>query len=332
MNNTSKREFLLLSDFDQTLSFNDSGLVLAEMMGIRNFQGYVRKLAQANLVQQGGELAYLLVHERAFRDVRKKHLREAGKKVRLKKHILLLSKLLEDIGGCHFSFYVVSAAPQEIVESALEGIVPTDHIYASQLGFDEEGRVVGVSSLRAGYGKVVILDELRAQAPIGHNHLVYVGDGSSDVHVMLHVNRLEGLTIAVSENRFLAQIAKRSVLSEEALSILIPITEDILGWSTAEIRAFFEQHGFILREWEKVQTDTLSIVRAAQEAETHTTVDKTLDVKSEAHPQPGDGRIGASRTPVAARVTAQPQPVRTERKPSEAGSRVEPMTAPGSRR
>jgi HAD superfamily phosphoserine phosphatase-like hydrolase len=211
MNNTSKREFLFLSDFDQTLSFNDSGLVLAEMMGIPNFQGYVRKLAQANLVQQGGELAYLLVHERAFRDVRKEHLREAGKKVRLKKHIQLLSKLLEDIGGCHFLFYVVSAAPQEIVESALEGIVPADHIYASQIAFDEEGRVVGVSSLRAGYGKVVILDELRAKAPIGHNHLVYVGDGSSDVHVMLHVNWLEGLTIAVSENRFLAPIAKRSV-------------------------------------------------------------------------------------------------------------------------
>ena len=318
MNNTSKREFLLLSDFDQTLSFNDSGLVLAEMMGIPNFQGYVRKLAQANLVQQGGELAYLLVHERAFRDVRKKHLREAGKKVRLKKHILLLSELLEDIGGCHFSFYVVSAAPQEIVESALEGIVPADHIYASQLAFDEEGRVAGVASLRAGYGKVVILDELRAQAPIGHNHLVYVGDGSSDVHVMLHVNRLEGLTIAVSENRFLAPIAKRSVLCEDALSILIPITEDILGWSTAEIRAFFEQHGFILREWEKVQTDTLSIVSAAQEAE--------------AHAQPGDEHIGTNRAPVAARVAAQPQLVRTERKPSDGGSRAEPVTAQGSRR
>ncbi len=34
---------------------------------------------------------------------------------------------------------------------------------------------------------------------IGHDRVVYVGDGSSDVHVMLHVNRLDGLTIAVSE-------------------------------------------------------------------------------------------------------------------------------------
>jgi len=326
MNYTSRREFLFLSDFDQTLSFNDSGLVLADAMGIKNFHEHVRKLASTNLVQQGGELAYLLVHEPAFKNVRKKHLREAGKKVRLKKHIQLLSKLLENIGGCHFSFYVVSAAPQEIVESALEGIVPADHIYASQLAFDEEGRIVGVSSLRAGYGKVVILDELRAQAPIGHNHLVYVGDGSSDVHVMLHVNRLEGLTIAVSKNQYLAQIAKRSVLSEDALSILVPITEEILGWSTVEIRAFFEQHGFILREWEKVQTDTLSIVSAAREAEPHVGVDKMVNVKSEAERQPGDRRMSAA--PAPAGQPAQPQPA--ERKPSESAIRVETVRA-GSR-
>jgi predicted HAD superfamily phosphohydrolase len=92
---------------------------------------------------------------------------------------------------------------------------------------------------------------------------VYVGDGSSDVHVMLHVNRLDGLTIAVSENRYLTQIAKRTVLSENALSILVPIMEEILNWDAFRIRAFFEKRGFILREWEKVQTDTLSIVNAA---------------------------------------------------------------------
>jgi HAD superfamily phosphoserine phosphatase-like hydrolase len=309
MNHTSKREFLLLSDFDQTLSFNDSGLVLAEMMGIPNFHEYVRKLAEANLVQQGGELAYLLVHEPAFKNVRKQHMREAGKKVRLKQHIQLLSSLLENIGGCHFSFYVVSAAPQEIVESALEGIVPADHIYASQLAFDKEGRIVGISSLRAGYGKVVILDELRAQSPIGRNRLVYVGDGSSDVHVMLHVNRLEGLTIAVSENRYLAQIAKRSVLSDDALSILVPITEEILGWNPVQIRAFFEQRGFILREWEKVQTDTLSIVSAELQAEAPTGVDPTLNVNSEAENPSGNGFSG-SRTPDSARTPTRPQPVR----------------------
>lgn len=113
------------------------------------------------------------------------------------------------------------------------------------------------------YGKVTILDQLRAKTPISCHHFVCVGDGSSDVHVMLHVNRLDGLTIAVSENKYLTQIAKRTVLSDDALSILIPILEDILNWSGARIRSFMEHHGLILQEWEKVQTDTVAIVRAA---------------------------------------------------------------------
>jgi HAD superfamily phosphoserine phosphatase-like hydrolase len=262
----NRREFLLLSDFDQTLSFKDSGQVLAEMVGIPDFHEHVRRLSDTHLVQQGGELAYLLVNDPAFKDVRKENLREAGKKVRLKNNIRLLSELLEDIGGAHFSYYVVSAGPQEIVESALEGIVPPENIFASELTFDEEGRVSGVACLRAGYGKVAILDHLREQAPVGHNHLVYVGDGSSDVHVMLHVNRLDGLTIAVSENRYLTQIAKRTVLSDDALSILVPIMEDILNWDAFQIRSFFEKQGYILQGWEKVQTDTLSIVKASTEA------------------------------------------------------------------
>jgi len=32
----------------------------------------------------------------------------------------------------HFSFYVISAAPRTVVESALEGIVPADHIYGAE--------------------------------------------------------------------------------------------------------------------------------------------------------------------------------------------------------
>jgi hypothetical protein len=80
---------------------------------------------------------------------------------------------------------------------------------------------------------------------------------------MLHVNRLEGLTIAVSENKYLTQIAKRTVLSDDALSILIPIMEDILDWNAVQIRGLFERYGFILQDWEKVQTDTVNIVHAA---------------------------------------------------------------------
>jgi hypothetical protein len=79
---------------------------------------------------------------------------------------------------------------------------------------------------------------------------------------MLHVNRLDGLTIAVSENPHLAPIAQRSVLCDDALSILIPIFERIFHWDTSQIRAFFEEHGFVLQNWEKIQTDTVSIVKS----------------------------------------------------------------------
>jgi hypothetical protein len=75
------------------------------------------------------------------------------------------------------------------------------------------------------------------------------------------VNRLDGLTIAVSENKYINQIAQRTVLSDDALSVLVPVLETIVGWTPLRIREFFEGHGFVLREWDKVQTDSLTICR-----------------------------------------------------------------------
>ncbi len=54
MNETPIKTFLLASDFDQTLSFNDSGLVLSELLGISGFEERVAGLARSNLVNQGG--------------------------------------------------------------------------------------------------------------------------------------------------------------------------------------------------------------------------------------------------------------------------------------
>jgi HAD superfamily phosphoserine phosphatase-like hydrolase len=257
------KEYLFLSDFDQTLSFQDSGHVLSEALGIPSFHEKVKELAKKHLVQQGGELAYLLVHDPDFRKIRAEDLRAAGKKVRLKADIALLVKLLGQLDGHNFTPYVVSAGPQEIVESALEGIIAPENIFASRLSYNDQGEICEIECLRAGYGKVAVLDHLRDKGAISQHRVVYVGDGSSDVHVMLHVNRLEGLTIAVSENKYLTQIAKRTVLSDNALSILIPIMEEVLGWSSAEIRRYMEQQGFIFQEWEKMHTDTVTIVEAA---------------------------------------------------------------------
>jgi hypothetical protein len=44
------------------------------------------------------------------------------------------------------------------------------------------------------------------------DRVIYVGDGSSDIGVMLHVNNHDGFT-PVSENRQLARIAKSTFLA-----------------------------------------------------------------------------------------------------------------------
>ena len=259
------KQYLLISDFDQTLSFNDSGIVLSEMLGISGFQERITGLSRIHMVQQGGELAYLLLHDPEYRRVRKEDLIEAGKRIRLKENIRLLSRLLDDLDGYRFSFYVVSAAPEEVIQSALEGIVPPDHIFGTRFRYDQAtGEIESIVRVPAGYGKVAVLEDFRASLPISHDRIIYIGDGSSDVHVMLHVNRLDGLTIAVSENKYITQIARRTILSDDALSVLIPILEDILGWNTPRIRALFDSHGLLLQEWDKVRTDSLTIAKASR--------------------------------------------------------------------
>ena len=112
----------------------------------------------------------------------------------------------------------------------------------------------------AGYGKVAAVEELEARLGTPPDRTIYVGDGSSDVHVMLHVNNRDGFTIAVSENRLLARIAQSTVLSDNAFSVLIPILERIVGWRSAEIRALFESYQLTVHEWEKARTDRVTIV------------------------------------------------------------------------
>src|SRR6184192_1748590 len=118
------KHYLLASDFDQTLSFNDSGIVLSELLGTSGFEEKVAGLSRIHLAQQGAELAYLLLHDPEYRRVRKEHLIEVGKRVRLKQNLSLLPRLLGELDGYEFAFYVISAAPQEVIQSALDGIVP----------------------------------------------------------------------------------------------------------------------------------------------------------------------------------------------------------------
>jgi HAD superfamily phosphoserine phosphatase-like hydrolase len=258
------RRYLLASDFDQTLSFNDSGIVLSDMLGIGGFRERTAGLSDIHLVQQGAELAYLLLHDPEYRRVRREDLIAVGKRIRLKQNIPLLSRFLEGLDDHRFTFNVISAAPEEVIRSALEGIVPEERIHGTRFRYDAaSGEIQSIVRVPAGYGKVAVLEELRAGLSVAPDRVVYVGDGGSDVHVMLHVNRLGGLTVAVSENRYLTPIAKRTVLSDNALSVLVPILEDILRWDSSRIRALFEARGFVLQEWDKIQTDSLTIREAA---------------------------------------------------------------------
>jgi phosphoserine phosphatase len=251
------KHYLLASDFDQTLSFKDSGVVLCEMLGITGFEARVAGLAQSNLVQQGGELAYLIRHDPEFRGVRREHLVEVGRRVRLKSAIpALVDFMRRGTEGYCFSFFVISAAPREIVISALEGVLPAEHIYGTELDFDDHtGEVRAIKRVPAGYGKVAVIEELEQRLGVTPDRMIYVGD----VHVMLHVNNHDGFTIAVSENKQLARIAKSTVLSDNAFSIMVPILDQLLHWRSGDIRNLFESYGLSLHEWEKDRTDRVKI-------------------------------------------------------------------------
>ena len=255
------RHYLVASDFDQTLSLDDSGQVLADVIGARGFRERVEGLAASNLVQQGGELTYLIRHDPDFRGVRREHLIEAGRRVRLKENVAALVEFLErGVDGFRFSFFVVSAAPRELVQSALSGIVNPGRVYGAEFEYDEvTGEVRSIKRVPAGYGKVAVIEELESRLGTPPDRTIYVGDGGSDVHVMLHVNNRDGFTIAVSENRHLANIAQRTVLSDNAFGILVPVLEDIMGHGPSEIRRLFETYRLSLEQWERERTDRLLI-------------------------------------------------------------------------
>src|ERR1700730_1240224 len=126
------KQYLLASDFDQTLSFNDSGVALSELIGFHGFHDKVKGLAEMNLVQQGAELSYLILHDPDFRRVRKDHLIETGTRIRYN---------------------------------------------------ESNGEVESIVRASAGWGKITVLEERRAELSISHDHIIYMGDGSSDIPV-----------------------------------------------------------------------------------------------------------------------------------------------------
>ena len=75
------------------------------------------------------EQARVLLHDPQFRRVRREDLVEVGRRIRLKRNIALLSQLLANgVDGHRFDFYVVSAAPEDVVNSALGSPRGTDDV------------------------------------------------------------------------------------------------------------------------------------------------------------------------------------------------------------
>ena len=78
------------------------------------------------------------------------------------------------------------------------------------------------------------------------------------------LRRGDGFTIAASEAREIAQIAKRTVISDDVLSVLVPILEEIVAWGPSQIRALFESHGLVIQEWDRVRADWLTFRDGAE--------------------------------------------------------------------
>src|SRR2546427_2445167 len=108
------KRYLLASDFGQTLSFNDSGIVLSELLGISDFRERTAGLSRIHLVQQGAELAYLLLHDPEYRRVREEHPVGGGKRGRLEQKPRLLPPPLGELDGDHLPFYLLSPPPHPV--------------------------------------------------------------------------------------------------------------------------------------------------------------------------------------------------------------------------
>jgi len=258
-----QNRYLLICDFDRTLSLDDSGVILSEKIGIdeENFEKKLVKVRRRNIVQLGGELAQLITTDPDYKGkVSKELFKEVGREMKLKDDVSKLIKILEKgINDNKFLCYVLSACPAEIIRTALKDSLPANHIYGTTFTYDSKGNVESIERTGAGHGKVTNLDHLKEKENIPRDRIIYVGDGSSDVHVMLHVNAYGGYPIAVSSSPYLGHISKRTVLSDSALSILTPILEDILGYKETQIKKFFIDIGHTISEWSRVKTDWIAL-------------------------------------------------------------------------
>ena len=256
------KHFLVASDFDQTLSFNDSGAVLSELIGASRFTRRSTGLARSNLVQQGGELAYLIRHDPGVprRPARAPRGDRAG------------------ASGCGATSRRSSSCSRAastaslLVLRHLGGAARGDPVGARRASCPPDAHLRHGARLRraarAKCARCRASPPATARSPSSRSsrtgwasrpdRTIYIGDGSSDVHVMLHVNNRAGFTIAVSENRQLC--ADRQEHGPQRRRVERDGADARAGarLGDREIRSLFESYGLTLHEWEKARTDRVT--------------------------------------------------------------------------
>ena len=255
--------YLFVTDFDKTLSMDDTGYHLAEILGLsaEKYDTKVNNIRRKNTVQLGGELAHLITCDPEFCGrVTRQMLAEVGRETKLKKNVAELIQLLNDgIDNKRFLTYVTSAGPWDLIVSALEGIIPAERIFATTFICNQKDVLVDVERTGAGDAKVATIDALKIREKVPRSRIIYVGDGTSDIHVMLHVKAYNGYPIAVSSSPYMGHIAKRTVISDNALAVLIPILEEINGYSEDKIIKFFSQQKRPIHEWNRARVEWVDL-------------------------------------------------------------------------
>jgi len=259
------QNYLFVSDFDKTLSVQDAGELLSRKIGIPSgkFFEKIEGLMQKAITKHGAELTYLILHDSHYQGkVNKRLLSEVGSEIQLKRNIPKLIKILSNgVEGKRFRFHVISAAPHEIVVRALKGILPPANVHTTKLIYDKNGIVRDVKRVAAGSMKLDILNRVRAREKIPLNRTIYVGDGFSDMYIMLHLRVYDGYPIGVTPSPYIGHVSKRTVVSEDALSLLIPILEDILKFSPERIQSFFEELGHPIQNWRKAKVEWVELLK-----------------------------------------------------------------------
>ncbi len=254
-----EKRFLIASDFDYTLSRNETGQLLSHSIGVTKYmyKEKIAKLRKENIVQFGGELAYLITNDEDYKGkVTKDILKESCKNINLKDDVKKFIDILQNgFDNNNFSFHVISAGPEIMVKKFLNKILPSDNIYATKFKFDQNDTIVGIERGSGGQAKVDILNEIIEKENIPRDRVIYVGDGSSDYNVMLHVSAYGGYPIAVRFKNYIGHISKKTIVSQSALAVLIPILQDILKYDNNKVSDFFEKIQRPLKRRDKVDVE-----------------------------------------------------------------------------